>query len=151
MEDANPNTSRGFIRLLKRVINPERLRLLRFCVVGASGVFVNLAVFELAFMAWSFVISNAVGIAVSIFTNFMLNDRWTWADREKKPFWHRLTAFYLVSLSAALVQLGGSYACYEWLDIQRHVSLLVGIAAATGINFVSNNVWTFRGKDAQQG
>ena len=147
MENTTPKVTHGVAGLIKRLLTPERLRLLRFCIVGASGVVVNLAAFEVAFMAFSFVVSNSIGIAVSIFTNFMLNDRWTWADRAKKPFWHRLSAFYLVSLSAAAVQLGFSYACYEWLEIQRHLSLLIGIAAATGINFVTNNVWTFRGRD----
>lgn len=149
MEDTNTQTPRELPAWLKRHVTAERLRLIRFCIVGASGVVVNLAVFEAAFIAMSFVFSNAMGIAVSIFTNFMLNDRWTWADREKKPFWYRLVAFYLVSLSAAAVQLGVSYACYEQLDMQRHLALLLGIAAATVINFVTNNIWTFKSKSSE--
>ncbi len=136
----------GLLATVRAFVTPERLRVVRFCIVGASGVVVNLAVFELAFMVLTFVASNALGIAVSIFTNFLLNDRWTWGDRDKAPFLRRVTAFYVVSLSAALVQLGASWVCYDLLDFHRHVALLLGIAAATGINFVSNNIWTFRSK-----
>lgn len=146
MEDVTPERSTGFGAALRALLTPERVRLLRFCIVGASGVFVNLGVFELAFIALTFVAANALGIAVSIFTNFLLNDRWTWGDREKSPFLQRLTAFYVVSLSAAVVQLGAAWVCYEWLGMHRHVALLLGIAAATGINFISNNIWTFRAK-----
>lgn len=104
----------------------------------------NLAVFEIAFMLLPFVFSNALGIAVSIFTNFMLNDRWTWVDRYKTSLLKRMLSFYVVSLTAAAVQLGLSFVCYELFDIQRHLSLLTGIACASVINFVFNNICTFR-------
>ena len=78
--------------LRERIRDPRLVRLFRFGVVGFSGVFVNLAVSEALFRwallelqpeTWRLAVANALGVVVSIFTNFILNDRWTWGDRSK--------------------------------------------------------------------
>ena len=81
-------------------------RFFRFCVVGASGVGVNLGVLMLAknlgahpFMA------SVIAIELSICSNFLANDMWTFSDRRSaSAFWHRWLQFQLVSLIGAGVQ-----------------------------------------------
>src|SRR5262245_27602559 len=82
-------------------------RLARFLVVGVSGVAVNLGVFTLARAALRgiitgpprFVAANVAGFAVSVLTNFALNDSWTWGDRRvggRSGLLNRLGKYYLV-------------------------------------------------------
>jgi dolichol-phosphate mannosyltransferase len=151
-------------------LSAERIRFIRFCTVGGSGVFVNLAVFSL-FMELlllnlfpdrniRFVISNVAGFLASVLTNFLLNDYWTWGDREKRGHRHfvgRLYKFYLVSSAAGIVQIGVAWTARSYLggdtlmaigswqiNVMDQLAVVIGIGVATVINYVANNLWTFR-------
>ncbi len=142
---------------LERLPLPPRL--LRFCTVGASGVAVNLAVLGSALAllpgawgAWQARAAQAAGILVSILTNFVLNDRWTWGDRERAgaPHWFgRLGKFCLVSAAAALLQWTGSVVLREWLGLWIYLAQALGVVLALGVNFGLNHRWTFRGRSAR--
>ena len=143
-------------------------RLLKFCAVGGSGVFVNLGVLYvlLVFLPgdwaeWRPRIASIAGIAVSILTNFLLNDIWTWADRAKKGRRHwfqRLAKFFLVSSVAALVQFALFIVLFEHVSLRSLLgerigglsSQCIGIICALVINYVANNYWTFGEKTADE-
>jgi len=141
-----------FRRLARWLALPSQQRFLKFCVVGASGVPVNLLLTYLGHAvlfaglapAWRDGLALLLGIGVSIFTNFLLNDIWTWRDRGKRrTFFGRLARFYLVCSGAAALQWGVAYALSRWLALYLLLAQLVGIALATVVNFVANNLWTF--------
>jgi putative flippase GtrA len=52
-------------------------------------------------------VAASLAIELSIINNFLLNDRWTFADRRHAeiPFWRRAVHFHAVSLIGAVVQL----------------------------------------------
>ena len=146
----------GLSSLYHRARSGEFKRFIRFGVVGGSGVFVNEGVaflgFELLFVQMTHAarVDAAVllGIAVSIFTNFVLNDAWTWGDRPKHGVMHwfrRLGLYYMFSSMAACVQLLVVKLLVSWvLSWHYLVANLVGIGAAMLINYNVNNRWTFR-------
>jgi putative flippase GtrA len=142
-------------------------RFLKFAVVGGSGVVVNLVVFQIAHALLAsleptprLLGADVAGILVSIFTNFLLNDRWTWGDRVKgagKNAWARRLALYYATCSiAAGIQLATSWAIHTyvlpglpWLSILGHdlrpgLAVLCGIAAGIAINFPISHLWTFK-------
>lgn len=169
---------------------PEQRRLVKFLVVGGSGVPVNLgAVFiataampalmfqglrdllaglfsfpELTCVGVRDIVVYLIGIVISIFTNFLLNNYWTWGDRVRANpgggFVSRLLKFYLVSSVAASVQLSVSsllspqmrasslFNLQIWGDYRLyHIAApSAGILVALAINYVVNNIWTFRKK-----
>ena len=143
------------LNIARRLLSREQRRFIKFCVVGASGVPVNLAFtwvgFHLVFAALSPDFRRAgaflLGIGVSVFTNFLLNDLWTWGDRGRagRSFAGRLGRFYLVSSAAAGLQFGTAMTLSLWLHFHYLMAQLFGIALAMFANFVVNNVWTFRG------
>jgi putative flippase GtrA len=133
----------------------DRRRLARFLLVGASGVAVNLGVFTVTRAALKglvagplrFAVANLAGFAVSVLTNFALNDSWTWGDRRaggRAGLLTRLGKYYLVCSLAGVVQLGVAWTCHVGGGLEEHLSVVVGIALATAINFVANHFWTFR-------
>ena len=146
----------GIAGRLRQLLTKERLRFLKFCVVGGSGVVVNELVLifgvEVLFsglepsvrLSWSAVLA----IGVAILTNFLLNDAWTWRDRTRRPssdgFLTRLLRYYLVAAVAGVVQWSVLKLMTESADLDYRLSNLVGIAAGLVINFFVNNVWTFR-------
>ena len=135
-------------------------RFARFAAVGASGVVVNLAaLFLLAdVLRTNANLASAGAIAVSIGSNFLLNDAWTFGDRRALAGarHQRLLRFYTVSLGGAAVQWGvfvganvllsplvqgpGSLASAGW----KYLYQLSGIAIGTLWNFTANLLWTWR-------
>lgn len=121
--------------------------------MGASGVPVNL-VFTWIGHTWLFAGLSAearsagaftLGIAVSIFTNFIFNDLWTWGDRDKqrRGFWGRLGRFYLACSLASAVQFGVAMVLNLGVQLHYLLAQLTGIAVATVLNYAANNLWTF--------
>ena len=147
----------------------EQRRFVKFGLVGGSGVFVNLTV-ALAFsrivlVAWADrdladQIATLAGIVVSIMTNFLVNDFWTWGDRDKDAgtrSWLKRCAFYYATNGiAGALQWGVSAFIIMWIAADGHIlgfeaasvraglAALVGIAVATPLNYVINNKVTFR-------
>lgn len=153
-------------------------RLLKFGSVGLSGVFVNLAVFTLAFhvslpallggdveftvagifVDLHFVVANVAGFVVSVFTNFLLNDVWTWGDRKKgnlRHWFRRLIKYYVTASGAGAVQILTAALSLALLwapmapavagyDLAPTLGLLTGIAWGMAINFTVSHLWAFR-------
>ena len=72
----------------------------RFCVVGLSGVFVNLSCLALFHnLGMQGNLASAAAIEVSILSNFMINDRWTFQQQTQASSWgQRALKFQMVSL-----------------------------------------------------
>lgn len=144
--------------LLARSRGPLGVRFLKFGAVGASGVVINMSVFwlgrRLVFSELDVVlatnISAVLGFIVSVLSNFVLNDVWTWADRDKGrrvDFLRRLRSYYVVASAALLVQAGVLNALSYLLGYDEprvYLWNLLGIGAGMSLNFFLNHVWTFR-------
>lgn len=124
------------------------VRFVKFGIVGGSGVFVNQAVFMLlAPLPIPLFIRSAAAVICAIFTNFILNYHWTWADRKSSAgeMAKSLLKFFLSSLTTALLfntlPLMFMVKILHWND---NLSNIIGIALASGINFLISHFWTFK-------
>ena len=134
----------------------ERRRGLRefvkFAMVGASGVVVNLAVFNLTLLLgerlqghpslWAKYVANALGFLVSVLSNYALNRRWTF--RSTGAVRRELPKFFTVSVLAYATNLVVFSICLRRLHVAPNVSQIVAIASVTPINFIANKLWSFR-------
>jgi dolichol-phosphate mannosyltransferase len=149
-------------KIRERTTQGQR-RFIKFCVVGSSGVVVNLVVMWLTSQAlvgslpatWADVAASAVGILVSVFTNFLINDGWTWGDRQKGPrkrdFVGRVARYYIASGLAIAIQFGTAQVLVFGLGVDKYLAQVLGIILGTAFNYVANNRWTFRHHDAPEG
>lgn len=133
--------------LMKR--KGELSRFLKFCMVGLSGVFVNMGLLwlltELAGLFY--LLSSAVSIESSIISNFVLNDYFTFPDRRlptAKSFFSRLLKFNLVSLAGLPINIGVLWLLTEVFGIYYLLSNLCGIAVATLWKYLANTWWTWK-------
>jgi dolichol-phosphate mannosyltransferase len=127
----------------------ELLRFVKFCLVGLSGVLVNLGLLYLLteFAGLYYLISAAISIESSIVSNFILNNFFTFADRRlpgAKSFVNRLLRFNLVSLAGLAINMGVLGLLTEVVGIYYLISQLFGIAAAILWNYLVNTWWTWR-------
>ena len=60
---------------------------IKFAIVGASGTFINLGLVHLFHITigWNEYLATTIGFVVSVLTNFILNDIWTFNPRFGKP------------------------------------------------------------------
>jgi dolichol-phosphate mannosyltransferase len=136
---------------------PSAGRFWKFCLVGASGVLVNmLTLIVLAevfdahkVIAWMF----AVGI--SILSNFLLNNAFTWRDIRHSSRIH----FFMRGVLAypvAVVGIGANFAV--WYPLVKYVSdefpyyalfNLLGIIAGTSVNFILSSRLVFRSPEPE--
>ena len=119
----------------------------KFCLTGLSGVVVNLGSFQLLLeLGVHKYLASPIAIEISVFSNFFINNYWTFADRDlssRKRI--RGLRFHIVSLLA----LGVSYSTFVALSVllpQVDPVWLQGCAIAPGtlVNYFLNSRWTFR-------
>ena len=121
-------------------------RFLKFSLVGGSGVLVNMLClyFLTDLFRVYYLISSIVAIEISILSNFLLNNIWTWNDRRKDSIFKRLMKYHITVgftaiaanwlLLLLLTELGGMHYL---------LSNVIGISVGMLVNFVLNDLWTF--------
>ena len=120
---------------------------IKFGVVGATGVIVNLGFFTLLLgMGLNKFLASPIAIEVSIVTNFLLNNFWTFRERETRD---RVHIKGLKFNAVSLLSLGVSYATFVAFSsafpaMPPQVPQFVGILPATLVNYFLNSYWTFR-------
>jgi dolichol-phosphate mannosyltransferase len=147
-------TKLGVSDMIEFIINAWWIRLgnsktfIKFAIVGISGVFVNLGSFTILINSGlNKFIASPISIELSIISNFLLNNYWTFAFRNNEDKLHlKGLKFNIVSFIA----LGVSYLTFVSLsllfpDVYHQIHQAIGIIPATIINYLLNSYWTFKG------
>lgn len=129
---------------------PEAGRFLKFCIVGGSGVFVNLGILYglVEFYDIGKNTAWAVAVVISIFTNYFLNSLFTYSDKKsatRNESMRRIVIYYLISFFTmffnflvyrSMINFGFYYV----------IGAFAGIVAAMVMNFilVTKLVWRLR-------
>ena len=120
---------------------------IKFCLTGLSGVFVNLGSFQLlTALGVHRYLASPIAIELSIISNFLVNNYWTFADRTlvggKRI---RGLKFNVVSLLSLAVSYGTFVLLSLLLPAVPPVWLqALAIAPAVVVNYFLNSYWTFR-------
>jgi putative flippase GtrA len=118
-------------------------QLVKFCIVGAVGYGVNLAVYvTLLHAGLHYLFAATCSFMVAVASNYTWNRIWTFHDR-RAGLAAQGVRFFLVSLAS----LGANLLVLHIL-IRLGAGELVGQAVAivlvTPLNFVGNKLWSFR-------
>jgi len=122
---------------------------IKFLVVGASGVAVNLGVFAVLLrLDINQFVASPLAIETSIVGNFLLNNYWTFRSRRVGSRLRiRGLKFNAVSLFSLLI----SFSTFVALSVLQPngspiLHQFIGIVPATVVNYFLNSYWTFREK-----
>ena len=131
----------------------ELARFLKFCLVGLSGVAVNLGLLWILTEQVSlfYLLSACVSIEASIISNCVLNDLFTFRDQRRKgfrKFLGRLIRFNAVSVVGVGINLGTLWLLTSAAGLYYIISNLVGITLATLWNYLVNRRWTWNRREA---
>jgi putative flippase GtrA len=121
----------------------------KFCLVGGSGVLVNLAVFNATLLALhghrrggGDYLANGLGFLVAVVSNYSLNRRWTF--RSHGAVAGEFAKFLAVSVAAYVLNLGVFALFRGRLGLGPNPSQILAIAFVMPFNYVVNRLWSFR-------
>src|SRR6186997_1850189 len=119
-------------------------QLAKFCVVGASGYVVNLAVFA-TLIHWAdmhYLPAAVCSFLVAVTNNYLWNRLWTFHHQRGRLVCQGMR-FLLVSTIALAANL-----VFLWILVELGVAALpaqaIAIVLVTPWNFAANKLWSFR-------
>ena len=116
----------------------------KFCVVGASGYAVNLAVYALLLNGANlhYTLAATGSFVVAVTNNYFWNRLWTFRH-SRGHFAFQGLRFFLVALIAYAGNLAILTVLVE-VGLGKIVSQAIAIVLVTPANFVGNKLWSFR-------
>ena len=119
-------------------------QLAKFCIVGATGYVVNLAVYTLLLKgAGLHYIPAAIGsFLVAVANNYMLNRIWTF--RATRGHVGAQGGRFLVVSTASLLANLALLHLMVTAGVGEIIAQAVAIILVTPLNFVGNKLWSFR-------
>ena len=139
--------ARGKLGQLQQRFDIPIGRLIRFGLVGLSGVFVDMSVFYLlsdpTTLALGLTGSKIIAAEVAIINNFLWNDHWTFSDLARhQRGWHkrlkRFLKFSLICLAGLTLNVLVLNLLFNAFGINRYIANLIAIAVVTIWNFWLN-------------
>jgi putative flippase GtrA len=115
----------------------------RYCVVGATGYVVNLAVFYLLDERMPYLLAFTIAFVVAATSNFAWNRVWTFRVIHGVPH-IQYARFLMVSTLALGIDLGVLSALVEGAGLGHVPAAAVAILLATPVSFLGNKFWSFR-------
>ncbi len=128
-------------------------RFIRFCIVGGSGVLVDMFVLFLLsdpiMLGWGLTRSKILAAELAIFNNFLWNDAWTFSDLtdDRRTLHHKLHRFWkfnavcFLGLVMNVVILNIAFNVFE---LNRYLSNGIAILLVTLWNFWINLKFSWR-------
>ena len=121
------------------------VQLAKFCVVGAIGWAINVAVYTgLLHAGLHYLVAATCSFVVAATSNYIWNRLWTFHDRRGHLGIQGLR-FFIVSLFALGANLIVLHLLIRFgLGSHRTIAQSIAILVVTPLNFVGNKLWSFR-------
>jgi putative flippase GtrA len=116
----------------------------KFCVVGAVGYLINLAVYDaLLHAGLHYLLAATCSFLVAVTSNYTWNRLWTFREHRGHVGIQGMR-FFLVSLAALGANLVVLHLLIRYGGVGKLPAQAVAIAFVTPLNFVGNKLWSFR-------
>jgi dolichol-phosphate mannosyltransferase len=151
--------SRGRVGRLRHKLSLPVARFVRFGLVGASGVFVDMAVLFIlsdpSMLDWNLTRSKILAAEIAIVNNFIWNDFWTFGDISKtqrgwQPKLKRFLKFNIVCLAGLILNVLLLNLFFNIFGLNRYVANLIAIAMVTFWNFWINFKLSWRSTETRK-
>ncbi len=116
----------------------------RFCMVGVSGVSIDMLLLFLlsdpSMLGWGLTQSKIVSAEVATVNNFLWNDSWTFADMEKigTSKFQRFLKFNAVCLVGVVINLILINIQFNWFGVNRYLANATSIVVTAFWNYLMN-------------
>ncbi len=122
------------------------MRILKFGLVGASGVIVDFGVTYLCkeLLGTNPYVANSLGFALAATANYFLNKRWTFEDKSQNVL-QQYGVFLLISLVGLGLNNGIIFLLKNYFAMNFYVAKVIAIGVVFFWNYFANAKLTFRG------
>jgi putative flippase GtrA len=116
----------------------------KFCVVGAVGYLINLAVYDaLLHTGLHYLVAATCSFLVAVTSNYTWNRLWTFREH-RGHLGIQGMRFFLVSVAALGANLLVLHLLVAYGGLDRLLAQAIAIVFVTPLNFVGNKLWSFR-------
>ena len=116
----------------------------KFCVVGAFGYLINLAVYDaLLHEHLHYLAAATCSFLVAVTSNYTWNRIWTFREHRGHVGIQGMR-FFVVSLVALGANLAMLHLLIAYAGLGKLLGQAVAIVLVTPLNFVGNKLWSFR-------
>jgi dolichol-phosphate mannosyltransferase len=128
-------------------------RFVRFCLVGLSGVVVDMGLLYLLSdprtLGWGLTRSKLCAAQAAIITNFLLNDAWTFADlvtsnKSKTQKLHRFVKFQIICTIGLVINATILNILFNYAHMNRYLANMIAITVTTLWNYQINRLLGWR-------
>ena len=141
----------------------EKVRFLKFALVGISGTVVDFGIFNLlsSLLGFPTLPSSVASFIVAVFNNFFWNRHWTYPESKERPFSEQFGKFGVVSVAGLIIRTfifstiekpliqfsqGFSSTAQVSAEIIGHnLALATVIIIVLFWNYFANRLWTYKG------
>jgi len=143
----------------------ERIRFLKFALVGAVGAVIDFGVMNLLshFLDMPLVYAGTISFICAVISNFIWNRFWTYPESRSRPLLNQLGMFFLVNVAGVAIRIPILHylepPLLRFFESLLHISFVAAefyaknltLAVAVGIvmlwNFFVNRYWTYNDID----
>jgi putative flippase GtrA len=116
----------------------------KFCVVGAVGYLINLAVYDALLHAQvHYLVAATCSFLVAVTSNYTWNRLWTFREHRGHVGVQGMR-FLVVSLAALAANLAVLHLLIAYGGLDKLPAQAIAIVLVTPLNFVGNKLWSFR-------
>src|SRR5436190_11364284 len=116
----------------------------KFCVVGAVGYLINLAVYDaLLHEGVHYLVAATGSFLVAVTSNYTFNRLWTFREHRGHVGIQGMR-FLAVSLAALAANLAVLHLLIAYAGLGKLPAQAIAIVGVTPLNFVGNKLWSFR-------
>lgn len=136
------------IQLFVRLFLNHYEEMIKFGIVGASGIVVNMGLlyFLTEEVGLYYILSAVMAVETSILSNFALNELWTFVEKGKEGIrnvFKRLFKFNSISIVGMVINIAVLSVLTEFAGVYYLFSNLIAIATVFGWNYLANVRWTW--------
>jgi len=144
-------TSKVVWEYLKQVISLRRNkpipeRFVKYCIVGSSGVIIDMIIFsftfELLLLPASF--SGVISSQIAIFSNFIFNDLWTFSGRQGEKLISRFIKYEVTCFVGVIIKFCLILFMVNILNINPYSANGFGIVMVIFTNYIFSKLWVWK-------
>ncbi len=135
-----------------RFRSQEFIRFIKFAIVGAFGMVVDLSILNIlhGLVGLHLLVANTISFSTAVVSNFTWNRLWTFPETRDRPVHIQLTQFAIVSVVGLVInnfilwqvyQVLRPYLASPW---NYNAAKIFAIGVVLFWNFGANRLWTFR-------
>jgi dolichol-phosphate mannosyltransferase len=120
-------------------------RILRFGVVGLSGLFIDFSItyFLKEKVSINKYVANATGFTCAVISNFYLNKYWTFNSVGSQLITNQFFLFAIISVMGLCINSSVIMLLIKKMNVRFYLSKVIAVCIVFGWNFLMNTYITF--------